>query len=413
MEAIIERCVGLDVHEKTVVACALRGKLDGKPESEIETFDTTTKGLLKLLDWIEKRQCTHVAMESTGVYWKPVWNVLESGEFEMILANARHIKNLPGRKTDIKDAEWIAQLLRSGLVNKSYVPEQQVRDLRDLTRYRKKIKHELNREMNRVHKVLEDCNIKLSSYLSDIFGVTGRKLLIKIMNEEKITMSDLVEISTGKGKHKIREKLEDIKEALNGTVRKHHIRMIKHSYDHIVFLEEQILEVEKEIEEYIQPFREEIEILDSIPGINETAATVIVAEIGTDMSYFPSDKHIASWAGLSPGNNESAGKKRKVKSRDGDKALKSVMCECSWAASFSKDTRFSICYKRWIKKMGKKKATIALANLLLRICYNLLKEHKMYIEYGSSYLDELNKKKEENMIRILKSKGYSIERAVV
>lgn len=389
MEAIIERCAGLDVHEKTVVVCVVNGRLDEKPKAEIETFNTTTSGLLKLLDWIEKRQCTHVAMESTGVYWKPVWNVLESGNFEMILANARHIKNLPGRKTDIKDAEWIAQLLRSGLINKSYVPHQQVRDLRDLTRYRKKIKHELNREINRIHKILEDCNIKISSYLTDIFGVVGRKILIKIINEEKITMPDLIEMSTGKGKHKIREKLHDLKEALNGTVRKHHITMMKYSYNHIVFLEEQLDRIEKEIDEYIKPFREEIEILDSIPGINETAATVIVAEIGTDMSYFPSDKHIASWAGLSPGNNESAGKKKRSKSREGDKALKSVMCECSWAASFSKDTRFSICYKRWIKKMGKKKATIALANLLLRICYNLLKERKMYIEYGSSYLDEL------------------------
>ena len=184
--------------------------------------------------------------------------------------------------------------------------------------------------------------------------------------------------------------------------------MMKYSYNHIIFLENQLQTIEKEINEYVKPYREEIEILDSIPGINETAATVIVAEIGTDMSFFPSDKHITSWAGLSPGNNESAGKKKRSKSKDGDKALKCVMCECAWAATLSKNTRLSICYKKWIKKMGKKKATIALSSLMLRICYNLLKERKMYLEYGSQYLDELNKKKEKNIIRILKSKGYSI-----
>lgn len=312
MEAIIERCAGLDVHEKTVVVCFLKGSLDKKPEKEIETFNTTTSDLLKLLDWIEERNCTHVAMESTGIYWKPVWNVLETGNFEMILANARHIKNLPGRKTDVKDAEWIAQLLRSGLVNKSFVPNESIRDLRDLTRYRKKIMYEINREKNRIHKILEDCNIKISSYLSDIFGDTGRKILHKIIKQEEIKMADLIEISSGRGKASIRAKLGDIKEAITGKAREHHLRMIKYSYAHIEFLENQIVQIEDEINLRIKPYWEEVEILDSVPGINENAASVIIAEIGTDMSYFPTDKNITSWSGLSPGNNESAGKKKEV-----------------------------------------------------------------------------------------------------
>lgn len=274
MEAIIERCAGIDVHEKTVVVCVLKGDLKKKPEKEIETFNTTTTELLKLLDWIEERGCTQVAMESTGVYWKPVWNVLESGDFEMVLANARHIKNLPGRKTDVKDAEWIAQLLRSGLINKSFVPDADahIRELRDLTRYRKKILYEINREKNRIHKILEECDIKISSYISYIFGDTGRKILDKIMNQEEIRMTDLIEISNGRGKASIRKKLGEIKEAVNGKVRKHHLTMIKYSYNHVKFLEQQIMQIEKEIEEYIDPYLEEVEIVDTITGINKNAA---------------------------------------------------------------------------------------------------------------------------------------------
>lgn len=410
MEAIIERCAGLDVHEKVVVACALSGSLSEKPQAEIESFKTTTQGLLELFDWLEKRKCTHVAMESTGVYWKPIWNILEPGDFEVILANARHIKNLPGRKTDIKDAEWIAQLLRSGLINKSFVPCEEIRNLRDLTRYRKKITYEINREKNRIHKNLEDCNIKLSSILTNIFGAVGRPIIVKIINNEPIDMNYLVDLTKGKGKHTVREKLLDLKDALNGQVKQHHRMLLKFSYDHLEFLEDQLIQIEEEINKSIQPYSKEIEILDSIPGINSTAATVIIAEIGNDMSHFPSDKHLSSWAGLSPGNNESAGKKKRCKSREGNKALKSVLCECSWAASFSKNTRLSVCYKKWIKKMGKKKATIALANLLLKICYNMLKEQKYYVEYGSLYLEDLNKKREEKMIRMLQSKGYCIEK---
>lgn len=312
MEDILEICAGLDVHEKVIVACVLNGKLAKRPKKEIESFETNTEGLLKLLDWLEERKCSHVVMESTGVYWKPVWNILETGEFELILANARQIKNLPGRKTDVKDAEWIAQLLRSGLVNKSFVPEQPIRDLRDLTRYRKKIVHSINREKNRVHKILQDCNMKMTSHLSDIFGDTGRQIINCILENKTIGRREIEQMVQGRGKGKIKAKVNDLVKAVNGNIRAHHRIMIQHSCDHIKFLEDKLEELEKAIDEALTPYAKEIELLDTVPGINQNAAAVIIAEIGVDMEQFPTDHHLSSWAGLSPGNNESAGKKKEV-----------------------------------------------------------------------------------------------------
>ncbi|MBB6219052.1 transposase [Anaerosolibacter carboniphilus] len=314
MQDILEVCAGLDVHEKTVVACVLNGKLNKAPQKEIETFGTTTQELFQLLEWLEVRGCTHVVMESTGVYWKPVWNILESGSFELILANAYQIKNLPGRKTDIKDSEWLAQLLRSGLISKSFVPSQPIRELRDLTRYRKKLLYEVNKEKNRVHKTLQDCNIKITSYLADIFGDTGRKIIEKILEKRTVTEGDLYVILSGRGKSKLKGKAGDLLKALQGKVEEHHVRMIQYCYDHILFLEKQIEGIDEEIAQYMNAYEEEVTLLDSIPGINETAAAVIIGEIGADMNQFPTDKQLSSWAGLSPGNNESAGKKKEVKS---------------------------------------------------------------------------------------------------
>lgn len=244
MEAIIERCAGLDVHEKTVVACVMTGSLKKPPKKETRTFSTVTKGLLELAEWLEEKECTHVAMESTGIYWKPVWNILESKELEIVLGNAQHVKNVPGRKTDVKDAEWLAQLLRSGLIEKSFVPAEPIRELRDVTRYRKNIVHEINREKNRMHKVLQDCNMKLTSFMSDIFGDTGRLILEKLVNGEKIEAEDLEGMVQGRGKAPLRKKLFDLHEAINGSVRKHHIVMIRLHYEHITFLEKQLEEVE-------------------------------------------------------------------------------------------------------------------------------------------------------------------------
>lgn len=410
MNDILEICAGLDVHQKVVVACVLDGRLNQQPQREIETFETNTEGLLRLLDWLEKRKCSHVAMESTGVYWKPIWNILETGDFELILANAHQIKNLPGRKTDVKDAEWIAQLLRSGLINKSFVPEAPIRDLRDLTRYRKKLVYEMNAEKNRVHKILQDCNIKLTSHISDIFGDTGRQIIECILKNKNITRKDIEEMVQGRGKGKIKNKVEDILKSLNGKVREHHRIMIRYSYNHIQFIEKQVAEVERKIEELAKDYRREIEILDTIPGIDSNSAAIIVAEIGVDMNQFPHDKHLSSWAGLSPGNNESAGKKKRSSVVQGNKYLKTVLCECAWVVSHKKDTRLSITYWKWVKRMGKKKANIALANLMLRICYHMLKNQTAYIEVGDKYYKTKESEKEKKLIKELEEKGYTIQK---
>lgn len=306
MEAVLECCVGLDVHQETVVACVIFGPLEHRPKKEIKTFGTTTPELLTLSDWLEERKCSHVAMESTGIYWKPVWNILETGPFQLILANAQRIKNVPGRKTDVKDAEWIGQLLRSGLIEGSFVPPVEIRNLRDLTRYRKKILQDTTQEKNRIHKVLQDANIKMTTYISDIFGVSGRNILECLLNGEVITAETITKMVKGK----IRSKVPGLVDALNNRLRRHHREMIRFSWEHLKYLERTILEVEVIIEQCLTPYRQDIDLLDSIPGVGHTAAAVMIAELGTDMSVFPTDRHVSSWAGVSPGNNESAGKKK-------------------------------------------------------------------------------------------------------
>nr|WP_244943924.1 IS110 family transposase [Siminovitchia fortis] len=304
MEAMIERCAGLDVHQETVVACALYGPLDKKPKKEIKTFSTSTSGLLSLNDWLTSLQVTDIVMESTGVYWKPVWNILEN-DFQLILANAKHVKNVPGRKTNVKDAEWLAKLLRAGLIESNFVPPEDIRDLRDLTRYRKKLIQSRTSERNRIHKILQDANIKLTSVLTDIFGVSGRRILEALINGEKIEISDLQRMVDGRTKASI----SDIAEALNGRIRLHHREMLSLHWDHITYLEKSISKVEAQIDQLLIPYRKETELLDTIPGVNKAAAATFIAEMGVDMSVFKSSKHLASWAGVSPGNYESAGKK--------------------------------------------------------------------------------------------------------
>ena len=306
MDAILETCAGLDVHQETVVACVLSGPLDRKPSKEVRTFSTTTTQLLALAEWLEECKCSHIAMESTGVYWKPVWNLLEGSSFELILANAQRIKNVPGRKTDVKDAEWIAQLLRSGLIERSFVPTSDIRELRDLTRYRKRLVQETTQEKNRIHKVLQDANIKITTYISDIFGVSGRRILESLMQGEKVTAQELDQLVWGN----LKSKIPQLAEALNGRLRRHHQTMIRFSWEHLLYLENAIELVEQQIDECLRPFLDEVELLDSIPGVNEKAASIILAELGPDMSVFPNHHHVASWAGISPGNNESAGKKK-------------------------------------------------------------------------------------------------------
>ena len=305
MEAILERCAGLDVHQETVVACVLFGPLDKSPKVETRTFGTMTDELLALGEWLTDMQCTHVAMESTGVFWKPVWNVLEAFDLELLLANAHHIKNLPGRKTDMKDAEWIAKLLRCGLIEGSFVPPIEIRELRDLTRYRKKLVHDATSEKNRIHKLLQDANVKLTTHMSDIFGVSGRLLLQKIVDGEVITLPFLEQHMKGALKHKSPKLLQ----SLNSRLRKHHRDLIRMSWNHLHYLEQAMADVENQIRQRLAAKQEALHLLMSVPGVHEQAASMILAEIGTDMTQFKNEHSLSAWAGVSPGNHESAGKK--------------------------------------------------------------------------------------------------------
>lgn len=313
MEAMVKRCAGLDVHQETIVACVLKGELDKKPESEIRTFGTYTKDLEELHEWLLRENVEQVAMESTGVFWKCVWNIIEDEKYEIKLANAREIKNMPGRKTDVKDAQWIAELLRCGLVKGSFVPDVEIRELRDLTRYKRKIVQQISSEKNRIHKILQDANIKITTDISDIFGDTGRKLIEKIIEGKEISDEELLEMTSGRGKSSLRNKIPQIKEGLKGTTREHHRKMIKLIYEHLKYLENEQKEIENLIDEACKEYKKEIELLDSIPGINEDSAKAIIAEIGVNMNQFSTVKHLTSWAGMSPGNNESAGVKKKEK----------------------------------------------------------------------------------------------------
>jgi len=307
MEVVVERGSGLDVHKETVVAC-----IDGKGiKKEIRTYRTMTNDLLKLKEWLKENGITHVAMESTGVYWKPIFNMLEDS-FEVILVNARHIKNVPGRKTDVQDSEWLCKLLRAGLVKGSFIPPKGIRELRDLTRYRKKLVENITAEKNRIQKVLEDANIKLSSVMSNTFGASGSKIIEELIKGE-LTVEEMSELAKGR----LIKKKGIIKEALVGYFQEHHKFMIKASLEHIKTMERIISELDRKIDEKMDNYREDYERLQTIPGVKEHAAASIIAEIGTDMSKFPTEEHLSSWAGMSPGNNESAGKKKRGKQHRG------------------------------------------------------------------------------------------------
>lgn len=412
MEAMLKRCAGLDVHQETIVACVLKGELGKKPESEIRTFGTYTKDLEELHEWLLEEKVEQVAMESTGVFWKCVWNIIEDENYEIKLANARDIKNKPGRKTDVKDAQWIAELLRCGLIEGSFVPKVEIREIRELTRYRRKIIQQASAEKNRIHKILQDANIKLTTDLSDIFGDTGRKLIEKIIEGKEITDQELMEITSGRGKASLREKLPQIKEGLRGTTREHHRKIIKLIYEHLKYLEEEQKEIEKLIDDACEEYKKEIELLDTIPGIDRDSAKAIIAEIGIDMNQFPTVKNLTSWAGMSPGNNESAGVKKNGRSTKGNKSLRATLNECAWSCIRSKKNRISATYWRFVKRMGPQKAIHATGNLILRLCYHILISGLKYEEREEKeYEMILQKKKEKRMVKELEKMGYLIEKA--
>lgn len=425
METIYERCAGLDVHKKTVVACRMRTGGNGQAEQETQTFGTKTGELLGLVDWLSEWEISHVAMESTGDYWKPVYNLLE-GNVEVVLVNARHVHNVPGRKTDVNDGEWLAELMRHGLLRGSFIPPQAQRDLRDLTRYRSNLVRERARLVNRVQKLLEGANIKLASVATDIMGKSGRAMLEAIVGGET-DGALLAELAKGR----LRNKRTQLEQALTGRVRPHQRFLLAHQLSHIDFLDEQIEALSQEIEqqmtdpnpdgsdelpptESIDPgsgevketnpapplsFQQAVSLLDTIPGVNQRTAEIIIAELGPDMSRFPTSKHAAAWAGVAPGNNVSAGKRYSGKTRDGNQALQDALSEAAWAASRTKDTYLAALYHRLAVRRGKKRAIVAVGHSILVSVYYMLSRHEPYQDLGGNYFDE--RKKDSIINRLL------------
>ncbi|MCP1144580.1 IS110 family transposase [Lysinibacillus endophyticus] len=375
MEVFIEKCAGLDVHSETIVACVIKGTREDELYTETETFPTLTKDLFRLLKWLETHEVTHIAMESTGVYWKPVFNILEDF-FDITLANAQRIKNVPGRKTDVSDAEWIAKLLRHGLIEKSFVPPVNIRELRDLTRLRKKWIGHLTSEKNRIQKVLESSNVKLSTVISDVFGVSGRRLLNRLIEQGYVDEDDVEKDIHGK----LAPKKQRITDSLFGTINEHQIFLIRQSWQHIQYLETLISEIDERVDQLLQNYQEELQLLITIPGISKDTAAVIIAEIGVDMGQFPTSQHLASWAGVSPGNHESAGKRKSTRTVKGNPHIKSAMCEAAWAVSRSRNRWLANKYWSLAARRGKKKALVAISHRMLRVIYSMLLNKEAYKE---------------------------------
>jgi transposase len=374
MEILYHCCAGLDVHKKTVVACIRRLGPDKQAEDLVRTFGTMTGELLELADWLAAHSVVHVAMESTGVYWKPVFHLLED-RFQVLLVNAQHIKQVPGRKTDVKDCQWIAQLLQHGLLRASFVPPQPIRELRDLTRQRSQLVGERASVSNRIQKVLEDANIKLSSVASDVLGVSGRAMIAALIGGE--TEPDrLAELA----RRRLRGKIPQLRQALKGHVTEHHRFLLRTLMDHVRHLEELIGRLDQRIEEAMSPFAQAVDRLVTIPGVDRRAAEVIVAEIGTDMTKFPGAGHLSSWAGMCSGNHQSAGKRQSGRTTPGDRWLRQVLVQAAWAASHTKKTFLSATYHRWAKRMGRKRALVALGHKILVLIYELLTDQTTYQE---------------------------------
>lgn len=385
MQVVHSCCAGLDVHKKSVYGCVIRCDNDGKKHHEIRTFSTMTHDLLMLADWLKESGVTHVAMEATGVYWRPVWAVLE-GQFELLLVNPHHIKAIPGRKTDVRDCEWIADLLQHGLVRGSFVPPTEIQDLRDLTRYRAELRQEQNRVDNRIQKLLEQANVKLASVASDTLGVSGR-LIIKAIIAGETDPERLANLAL----RKLRMKIPELRLALNAKVRDHHRFMLKEYLDEWTALADRIKRVEEEVERRIVPFEQAVTLWQTIPGIDRVTAYNLVAEIGTNMDQFPSAQHLASWAGLCPGNNESGGKRLSGKTRNGNKWLRRTLCQAAWAVTRKKDCYLASQFRRLAARRGMKRALMAVAHSMLVIVYTMLKTNRSYTELGGAYLEQINK----------------------
>lgn len=382
MRVVHEHCAGLDVHKKTVVACVLTPQ--GR---EVRTFSTVTEELLALVDWLQERECRAVAMESTGVYWKPVYNLLEAAELEPIVVNAQHIKAVPGRKTDVRDAEWIADLLRHGLLRASFIPDRPQRELRELVRYRRSLVEERTREANRLQKVLEGANLKLSSVASDVLGRSGRDMLTAISQGQE----DPVELAA-LARGRLKEKSEQLQRALRGVVGPHQRFLLHEQLSHIEELEARIHRLSAEIEARLTPFEAALQRLQTIPGVGRRVAEDLLAEIGTDMSRFPTHRHLASWAKICPGNHRSAGKSKPEHIGRGNRWLRSILVEAARAAGRSKNTFLAAQYHRLAGRRGNKRAAVAVAHSILVIVYHILKEGTSYQELGATFHDQRSSK---------------------
>jgi transposase len=403
MDVIFKRCAGLDVHKRTVVAC-VRVVEDAGVRREVRTFGTTTKELLDLFDWLSENDCTHVAMEATGVYWKPVWHILESG-FQLVLANAKHVRNLPGQKTDVRDAKWLADLLAHGLIRGSFVPPLPIQDLRDLTRTRKQFRQEMSRHVLRIQKVLEDANIKLAGLISDILGMNGRAILQAIINGESDPEA-LVAVTNGR----LKASRESLLGAAQGTIRDHHRFLLKVHLKQIDDLAAAIDSVEAHIEKVVQPFREHLDRLVTIPGVSLIVALVLLAEIGVDMSRFPSVHHLLSWAGMCPRSDQSAGKHRSTRLKPGSPWLKTALVQAAWAAIRVKDSYLNAQFHRIKARRGPQKAIVAVAASILTAAYYMIRDETQYVDLTPNHF---NRHKRQNsadrLVRQLVALGYSVE----
>jgi transposase len=404
MEVLYPHCAGLDVHKDSVVAC-VRPMAGGKVTAPVKTFKTTTAELMLLSDWLSAEGVTHIVMEATGVYWKPVWHILSDGEFELILANAAHVKNVPGRKTDVNDATWLADLLAHGLIRASFVPDEPTQQMRDLLRTRKQMVRERSSHIQRIQKTLEDANIKLDSVVTDILGLSGRRII-----EALIAGQTMPQALATLAHRRIHASTDELEASLRGRVTRHHRFLLKLHLDQIDALDAAIAAIDQEVSANVEPFRSAIELLSTIPGVGNLAATVIVSEIGIDMSRFPSAGHLISWAGLCPRNDESAGKRRSTKMKKGAPWMKTTLVQCAWAASRTKGSYLQAQYHRLRSRRGSKKAICAVAASMLTAAYHMLKNGTLYEDLGANHFD--NRAKGKQVLRLvnrLQNLGFAVE----
>jgi transposase len=404
MEVLHPHCAGLDVHKDSVVAC-VRHIVDGAVKREVRSFQTTTKGLMALSEWLSAEGCTHVVMEATGVYWKPVWHILSDGEFELVLANAAHVKNVPGRKTDVNDATWLAELLAHGLVRGSFVPDEQTQEMRNLLRTRKQLVRERSRHIQRLQKTLEDANIKLDSVISDILGLSGRRMIEALIAGE-IDPNALAALAH----RRIKASPAELEAALRGRVTRHHRFLLGLHLQQIDAIDAAINQIDPEVDALVEPFRTAVQLLTTIPGIDALSACVILAEIGRDMSRFPTAGHLISWAGLCPKNDESAGKRRSTRMRKGAPWLKTTLVQCASAAARKKASYLQAQFHRLRARRGAKKAIGAVAASILTAAYHMLKHGTLYEDLGPSHFDKRAQGRQvHRLIDRLRNLGFAVQ----